>query len=208
MVASAFPSVFAGAAGWGSAGSHSFKARTRPPSSPCTALTGFTVTMRFRPASWAATSLSRFTCSSPSTRMHLRARVVEDVGEILRAILHVERHDHEAVRVRALVVGNPLAGVAQHDRDAVSGLEAFGGESGAHPAREPRDLRPLVEPPRLDRRVVLAVGHGAGRERHAPREHVGDGVPRLDGYVVRFTQCHSHPPRPAVSNPRRQSYAA
>ena len=106
--------------------------------------------------------------------------VVEDVGHVVRPVLGVQRHHHQAQPLGGLVEADPVGTVAQLDGDTLAGLEPLGGQRGA-PAGHPRthvlpvDLAPgafgLVEP---------AVGGPPGAAAHPLLEQAGERSRSLD----------------------------
>ena len=97
---------------------------------------------------------------------HFHLCIVDDIGDILRAIHRVQRNDHQAQRHRRLIEHHPLRAVAQHDRHAVALDQPFACQRKL-PARHlfARLVPAQIDPDRLPR-VEITVGDLV---RRAPR---------------------------------------
>jgi len=100
-------------------------------------------------------------------QQYFATRIIEYVGDVIAAVLGIERHDDQAQSHRRLIEDHPFGRIAQHHRHAVAGLKAVALECRL-PARDLAvDLRPSVVAPVGVLLVIVAIRDSLGRAFHA-----------------------------------------
>ena len=104
---------------------------------------------------------------------HAGARVFKDPGNILGAVVGVDRHRHQPEALSGLVTEHPLPAVAAHDGDAVAGLQAVITHGSLPTGHGVARLPPgLLAPFTV---AILHVGQAVGRAYATFVEQIGEG---------------------------------
>ncbi len=123
-------------------------------------------------------------------QQHLAAGILENVSDVVRPVLGVERHHHQPQAQRRLVERHPFRRILQHHRDAVARLQTVALERRL-PARDLAiDLRPGVVAPVVVLRIVGAVGDQIRGALHPLAEHPVERYRSFHGNQLTLRLCH------------------
>jgi hypothetical protein len=99
-------------------------------------------------------------------QQHLGPAVLDDVGDVVRPVLRVQRHHHRTQAHRRLIVGDPRGAVAQHHRHPVAGRDAVALQRMLPARNLALHFGPGIVAPRRFGLVVFAIGDAARRSAH------------------------------------------
>ena len=102
--------------------------------------------------------------------------IAEDIGDAVRIVDDVKRHDDAGMGERRLVDAHGVEPVRQQHCDLGCARKLQRGECRAPFACAFAGLSPARALPAIRRRVELAVGLGLGALRYAPGEQLGEGL--------------------------------